>query len=295
MMHPDEVAIDAGLVRRLVGRQFPAWASLPVRRVSDTGTDNALLRLGEAMVVRLPRRERAALTLEKECRWLPLLAPALPVPVPTQLGLGAPDAGYPFPWAIYRWLPGKRATAARIADRSGFARDLAAFIRALQQLDAAGGPEPGEHNFFRGAPLAGRDARTRESIQALRASLDADALTAIWDEALAAPAPAGPGVWLHGDLDRQNLLVDGGRLSGVIDFGALGVGDPAADAMVAWKVFDGESRELFRDVLEIDDATWQRSRGWALSQAVTALAYYTPANHPVLVDAAREWLAALVG
>ena len=290
-MHADEVDVDVALVRRLLGRQFPEWADLALEEVRPFGTDNALYRLGDDMVVRLPRRERTRRTLERERRWLPRLAPLLPLPVPVPLAEGAPGAGYPFSWSIYTWLSGETVTAATSADPSRLTADLAQFITALQRIDPAGGPPPAEDNFFRGAPLARRDAATRAAIASLEGEIDVDGVTETWDEALRAPEWTGPPVWIHGDLDARNLLVEDGRLSGVIDWGGLAVGDPACDAMVAWKVVTAETRESFRSALAIDDATWARARGWAVSQAVNALAYYTLETNPVLVREARRWIA----
>jgi aminoglycoside phosphotransferase (APT) family kinase protein len=243
------------------------------------------------MVARLPRTERTVGTLEKERRWLPTLAPHLPLAVPVPLADGMPGAGYPFPWSVYRWLRGEDATVRPVADPSGLASDLAQFVAALQGIDPAGGPGPGKHNFFRGEPLAARDARTRAAIAALRDVIDVEAATAAWESALRAPEWQGPPVWIHGDLDARNLLVGDGRLSAVIDWGCLGVGDPACDAMVAWKALAADARDSFRTTLSIDEATWGRGRGWALSQAVAALAYYTMETNPVLVVEARRWLA----
>jgi aminoglycoside phosphotransferase (APT) family kinase protein len=293
-MHPDDVATDALLVRRLLEEQFPHWADRPLEPVAETGTDNALYRLGPELVVRLPRRERPALTLEKETRWLPRLAPLLPLAVPLPVGTGEPAGGYPFPWAVYRWLPGETASRAHVADEGRLARDLAHFVAALQRIDPADGPPPGQHNFFRGVPLAGREAATRAAIESLRGTVDIGAATAAWERALDAPEWQRPPVWIHGDLDAQHLLVARGRLSAVIDFGGLGVGDPATDVMVAWKVLSKGAREVFRSALSVDDATWARGRGWALSQSLVALARYTPETHPVLARDARCWLDAVL-
>ncbi|HEX7255567.1 MAG TPA: aminoglycoside phosphotransferase family protein [Gaiellaceae bacterium] len=290
-MHADELDIDAALVRRLVAAQFPQWAALPVEPVLPWGTENALFRLGVDLVVRLPRRSRTAERLEKEGEWLPRLAPALRLAVPVPLGAGAPGDGYPSTWAVYSWLPGVPATAAAPDDERRLATDLAQFVADLQRIDPSGGPTPGEHNFFRGCPLALRDGSTRESIATLASTIDADAVTATWEESLAAPAWERDPVWIHGDLDTRNLLVANGRLRAVIDWGGLGVGDPAADVMVAWKLRSGEAREVFRSNLAVDNATWARARGWVLSQAVMALAYYTPETNPVLVQEAERWLA----
>jgi aminoglycoside phosphotransferase (APT) family kinase protein len=286
-MHADQLETKVELARRLVASQFPEWAALPVEAVTERGTDNALYRLGTDKVVRLPTRPRTSLTLEKERRWLPRLAPFLPLAVPEPLRAGAPGEGYPFAWSIYRWLPGMSAIEAPIADLRQAAVDLAGFITTLQRIDTAGGPPPGEHNFGRGEPLANRD-------DAVRAVLRDRGLEALWEEALATPGWDQPPVWIHGDLDARNLLVEDGRITAVIDFGSLGVGDPACEVMVAWKLFDGESRDLFRALLSVDDATWARARGWALSQAVIALAYYTLETNPVLVREAQQWLEAVL-
>ena len=290
-MHADELDIDGGLVRRLVAEQFPEWAGLPVQPVLPWGTDNALFRLGEELVARLPRLDRAVATLEKERRWLPKLAPELPLAVPVPLAEGEPGDGYPFTWSIYGWLPGDDATVSRVSDERRLATDLAQFVSALQRVDPDGGPGPGEHNFFRGCPLELRDEGTRASIAALAPTLDAGRVTEAWEAALQAPEWDREPVWIHGDLDARNLLVVEGRLSAVIDWGALGVGDPAGEAMVAWKVFSAEVRERFRTELDVDEATWARARGWALSQALIALSYYSLETNPVLVREAERWLA----
>jgi aminoglycoside phosphotransferase (APT) family kinase protein len=288
-MHADEVDTDVALARRLVATQFPEWAGLAVEAVPFRGTDNALYRLGDDKVVRLPTTPRTVRTLEKERRWLPRLAPHLPLVIPEPLAEGAPGEGYPFTWSVYRWLPGKTVIEAPIADLRQAAVDLAGFIQALQRVDPTGGLGPGEHNFGRGEPLANRDEPMRAAI----AALGAHDRTAAWEEALSVPEWEGPPVWIHGDLDARNVLAENGRLSAVLDFGSVGVGDPACDTMVAWKLFDADSREVFRDELAVDGATWARARGWALSQALIALAYYTLETNPVLVRQAQMWLEEL--
>jgi aminoglycoside phosphotransferase (APT) family kinase protein len=290
-MHADEVPTDASLVGRLIEAQFPRWADLPIEPVRDRGTDNALYRLGDELVVRLPRISQATLALDKESRWLPRLAPLLPLAVPIPLRKGVPTDGYPWDWSVYRWLDGEAATVEPIADLVQAASDLARFIAALQRVDSADGPPPGEHNGFRGEPLAARDKGVRTAIAALADEIDVGAVTAVWEAALREPVWHRPPVWIHGDLDARNLLVVEGRISAVIDFGCLGVGDPACDVMVAWKVLSGDSRETFRAALSVDDATWVRSRGWALSQALGALSYYTLETNALLVREARRWLA----
>jgi aminoglycoside phosphotransferase (APT) family kinase protein len=290
-MHGDEVDTDASLARRLLAAQFPEWAELPIQPVPSGGTDNALYRLGDRLVMRLPRHERTAGTLAQEHRWLPKLAPLLPLAVPTPLARGLPAAGYPWKWSIYEWLDGETAYVEPVADLESLARDLAQFVAALQGIDAADGPPPSTHNALRGVPLATRDESTRASIVALGSTIDAEAATAAWEASLHTPEWQHASVWLHGDLDARNVLVENGRLAAVIDWGCLGVGDPACDVAVAWKLLSAHARDVFRTALSIDDATWSRSRGWALSQAVGALSYYTLETNPELVREGERWLA----
>ncbi|MFN8484522.1 MAG: aminoglycoside phosphotransferase family protein [Anaerolineae bacterium] len=289
-MHADEVDTDEALVRRLLQSQFPHWAELPIAAVESAGTDNALYRLGGDMVVRLPRIHWAAGQVEKEGRWLPRLAPRLPLAVPLPLALGTPGAGYPWHWSVCRWLEGENATAATLADPRRAAADLAQFITALQRVDADGGPPPGPHNSERGVPLAMRDDATRAAISALRGAIDTDAAAAAWGAALHAPEWRGAPVWIHGDLQPGNLLVQHGALSAVIDFGCLGVGDPACDLMAAWTLLTADSRAVFRAELAADDATWARGKGWALSFGLIALPYYQISN-PVLATIGRRAIA----
>jgi aminoglycoside phosphotransferase (APT) family kinase protein len=198
-----------------------------------------------------------------------------------------PGGDYPWAWSVYRWLEGETATSDRIDDRGQAATDLARFVGALQRIDPTGGPSPGEHNSFRGVALSTRAAATRAAIASLRGTIDAGAATAVWEEALEAPAWDGPPVWIQGDLQSGNLLAVRGRLSAVIDFGCLGVGDPACDVMVAWTYLSAGTRDAFREALSVDDATWARGRGWALSVGLIALPYYESSN-PVLAGIARR-------
>jgi aminoglycoside phosphotransferase (APT) family kinase protein len=273
-MHVDEVETDPSLVRRLLAAQFPQWAALPVERVYSDGTDNAIYRLGADMAVRLPLIYWATEQVHKEHKWLPRLAPFLPLAIPTPLVKGQPDAGYPWHWSVYRWLEGENALIERMADPRQAAIALAHFIAALQQLDTTDAPQDSD----RGEPLANRDTRTRQAIASLCGTIDTVAMTAVWETAVEAPVWDGPPVWIHGDLKPGNLLALQGRLSAAIDFGGLGVGDPACDVMAAWLFLSAETRPVFRAALQIDDATWARGRGWALSMGVIALPYYQNTN-----------------
>ncbi|MFE0376953.1 aminoglycoside phosphotransferase family protein [Streptomyces inhibens] len=283
-MHADEVDIDASLVGRLVAAQFPQWADLPVTKVRSAGTDNAMYRLGDDMAVRLPLTPGAAQGVDKEQRWLPRLAPLLPLAVPMPLGKGVPGEGYDLPWSVYRWLDGQNAFDEPLTDLRAAAVELGRFVVALRQVDAAAGPPS-----FRGGPLRTRDDDVRVAIRDLDAggTLDGEAATAAWDAALRLPAWHGAPVWVHSDLLPGNLLARDGRLSAVIDFGGLGVGDPACDMMAAWTVLSAETRDLFRAASGADDATWARGRGWALCFGLTALHYYRVTN-PVLADVGRR-------
>ncbi|MGH2594427.1 MAG: aminoglycoside phosphotransferase family protein [Actinomycetota bacterium] len=267
-MHADEAEIDGSLVGRLLAAQFPQWADLPIEPVRSDGTDNAIYRLGHDMAVRLPRIRSATGQVEKEQRWLPRFAPLLPLAIPVPLGMGIPAEGYPWRWSVYPWLEGENATIDRLVDPCQAATALGRFVATLRGIDPTGGPPPGTDNSFRGVPLAVRDADTRAAIASLDGILDTHAVMTAWEEALHVPAWDGPPVWVHGDLSPGNLLALRGRLSAVIDFGCLGVSDPACDVMVAWNLFSAETREPFRAALPVDDATWARGRGWALSCAL---------------------------
>ena len=237
------------------------------------------------MVVRMPSAEAYALQVEKEHLWLPRLASKLPLSIPVPLTMGQPADGYPFNWSIYRWLEGDTATPERIANLCDFATSIAQFLIALQRIDPAGGPAPGSHNFFRGGPLAAYDTETRQAIVALRGKIDARAVTDVWEAALATQWCRSP-VWIHGDVSLGNLLVQQGRLSSVIDFGQLGVGDPACDLSIAWTLFGRESREAFRSMLALDAGTWARGRGWTLWKALVVSAGLTETN---AVEAGEPW------
>ena len=284
-MHSDEIEVPEELVRRLVDVQFPQWTGETLARVPTWGTDHAMYRLGSELVVRLPRRAINVVGLRKERRWLPRLAPCLPVPIPAPVASGRPGEGYPWEWAVYRWLEGTPALQASI-DYEQLAGDLARFVQALQAVELPDRPLPGS----RGVPLAERDEPVRARIPDLADDVDTAAVTAAWEHALAAPVWDGPPVWLHGDLMPTNLLIREGGLAGVIDWGACRTGDPACEALLAWMTLDAESRRTFRAVLELDDATWARARGWALSCAVMALPYYRE-TYPVLANVARRTFA----
>ncbi len=268
---PTRLRVTEALARRLVAAQFPQWADLPVEPVADGGWDNWTFHLGTSKVVRLPSASEYALAVDKEHRWLPVLAAQLPLPVPVPLAKGAPSAEYPHPWSVYEWLEGETATAERVAGEVELACDLADFLGALRSIETAGGPQPGVHNWFRGGTLRTYDAVTRSALEDLAGHIDVELAREIWTTSLGAPWD-GVDRWFHGDVAEGNLLLVDGRLSGVIDFGTCGVGDPACDLAVAWTVLTSEGRPSFRDRLSVDEDSWARGRGWALWKTLATCA-----------------------
>jgi aminoglycoside phosphotransferase (APT) family kinase protein len=286
MTNTDKVHIDVDLVRRLIATQFPQWTTLPVKPIKFDGWDNRTFHLGEHMSVRLPSAVEYSSQVKKEHYWLPKLAPHLPLSIPVPLAMGKPAESYPWHWSIYRWLDGEPASIEGIANLCQFSTALAEFLIALQQIDTTGGPMAGTHNFYRGGSLTIYDDETRKAIAILGDQIDVDAVTSVWNIALASNWHGSP-VWIHGDIAAGNLLVEKGQLSAVIDFGSMGVGDPACDLAIAWTLFKGESRDTFRAALPLDSATWARGRGWAVWKALIACAAL-PGTNPLEVVKSRQ-------
>lgn len=283
-LHDDEIPIDADLVRALVAATLPQYAGLDVRPLGASGSTNALFRLGSDLVVRMPRQPGGS-AIEKEARWLPMIERELSVAVPAVVALGTPGLGYPESWSVNRYLEGSlpTVTADRMppeGPRHGLADDLARLIGQLHAIEVPDGAlHDDELTWYRGGPLGDVDDSFRRSVAASREidglGLDLDTALRVWDQILEAtrgsdPAPS----WYHGDLLAENLLVRDGRLSAVLDFGTLGVGDPSVDLVAAWEVLDPESRATFRRAVDVDDATWQRAMGWALYIAFVTFPYY---------------------
>lgn len=265
--------IDIALVRRLIDQQFPQWRTFPIRPIEPGGWDNGSFRLGTELTVRMPSHAAYAAQVTKEQQWLPKLAARLPVAIPTPVAEGRPSDEYPWHWSVYRWIDGETAQVARIPDRQAFAAELAYFLVALQKADATGGPPPGPHNFYRGDNIGVYGQETRQAVQELDGRIDAEAATAVWEAAgEGAWGDVSVPVWVHGDMHPTNLLVRDGHLSAVIDFGCLGVGDPACDVAIAWTFFSAASREAFRRCLATDEGTWARARGWAIWKALITMA-----------------------
>lgn len=285
-MHEDEVLIDDALVRALLEDQFPDLAKKRLARIADSGTDNAIFRLGDDLGLRLPRIHWAETQIDKECRWLPRLAPGVPAPVPVPLGQGRPGHGYPFPWLIYPWIEGTSMDRGTPVDSVALAEDVAQFVLALEQMPTKGGPEPTR----RGTPMAQFDEAVQWGIRQLDGLVDVARAQRVWESALAAGDWPGESVWIHGDLLPGNILVINGRLSGVIDWSGAGVGDPACEAMLAWALPE-QVRQSFRRILGFDDATWARARGWVVEQTVFYIPYYAK-SLPRAVAQAKERLNA---
>lgn len=262
MSWPDaDVTVDRALVEQLVSEQHPDLAGLPLEHL-DAGWDNVLWRLGPEMVVRLPRRIFAVPLAETEQRWLPELAPRLPLPVPAPVRVGRPSASYPWPWSIVPWLDGEPGDRAALTDPVDAGRRLAAFLDALHHDAPASAP----CSRVRGVPLAERAEVFDTRLDDLADQVDdAGRLRKLWDAGLAAPVHSGPPVWVHGDLHPANVLVARGTLAAVIDFGDLSAGDPANDLAAAWMLLPDGARDAFwTSYPRLDAALVARSMGWAL-------------------------------
>lgn len=285
MQQTHNVVINETLVQRLISKQFPQWRDLPVQPVAVGGWDNRTFHLGKQMLVRMPSAEEYAMTVEKEQTWLPRLAPLLSLSIPTPLARGEPDESYPWCWSVYRWIEGDTAAFTSIPNLNEFASRLAHFLNVLQSLDTTNGPVPKPGSFACIGGLAAYDAQTRQAIAVLKRKIDADAATELWETALKTTWQRAP-VWVHGDISAGNLLVQEGRLSAVIDFVGLAIGDPACDLVIAWKFFQGTTREIFRELLPLDADTWARGRAWALWKALIVAAGFVETN---AVEAAHPW------
>lgn len=286
-MHAGEVDIDAALVRRLLSEQFPHLKEKSITLVRSTGTVNAIYRLDRDCYVRLPRLGKWAESIQREWIWLPKISPHISLQVPQPLARGKPAHSYPYPWTIYRWIEGDLYQDDLIHDERQAADDLASFILELRSVDMQGAPPGGRR------PLAELDAATRRAIEAAEGMIDTEAVGVAWNRSLEAPAWDGKPVWIHGDLLKSNLLVRDGRLYAVIDFGGVGVGDPAADVVPAWSVFNQSGRETFRKALDVDEHTWNRARGYALHQALLIIPYY-PQTNPEFVSMAKHTIGQIL-
>ncbi len=267
-----EPNITEDLVQKLIAEQFPEYAHLSIKPVEFSGHDNRTFHLGDKMLVRMPSAEKYAAKVAKEQKWLPILALYLSLPIPTPLHLGAPSQNYPWNWSIYNWIEGDSANALAINDLElqSIALDLAKFLNELQKIDTNGAPVPGAHNFYRGASPKVYDEEARTAIKDLSGLIDTNMATAIWEKAISSKWEKDP-VWIHGDLATGNILIKNKKLSAVIDFSGICVGDPACDLVIAWNSFTTMARQIFKDNMSLDVDTWNRARGWALWKAMITL------------------------
>ena len=287
-----EVEVSADLVRRLLADQHPDLARLPVEFLAN-GWDNELYRVGDGLVARLPRRALGAEIIKNEQRWLPGLAPRLPLPIPYPERTGVPGCGYPYSWSVVPYLPGVPAAQASSFDPEGAAAAVGGFLGALHVPAPADAPA----NPFRGVPLAARASTFAANLARIGGQVDRDAVLRAWVAALTAPAYDGPPVWLHGDLHPTNILVNDGLVSGVIDFGDITAGDPASDLSVAWMLLPPGFHASFWSAYQAaggraDDALRARARGWALNLAIVFLAHSE--DDPVLRQVCRRTLSTVL-
>ncbi|MBE7104008.1 aminoglycoside phosphotransferase family protein [Bacillus cereus] len=278
--------INTDLVKRLIGEQFPIWAHLETKPVKCSGHDNRTFHLGEQMSVRLPSDAAYAPQVEKENKWLPILSKELSLPISAPIAKGNPSEEYPWPWSINKWIEGETVTKQNVRDLNEFAMDLGSFLTELQSIDASNGPIAGAHNFYRGGLISVYDEEAREAIENNKDVFDETLLKHLWNLALRSTWACKP-VWVHGDIAPGNLLVKDGKLSAVIDFGILGVGDPACDAAMAWTFFDKNSRNVFKEVLRMGEETWNRARGWGLWKALITYDANRDSNKKVAEESYR--------
>ena len=275
-LHQHEVVADETLVRSLLVDQRPEWAGLSLSP-AGAGTDNTMYRLGEDLIVRLPRTARSAPSLRKEQEWLPRLAPLLPCRIPEPVHAGVPTEQFPLPWSIYRWIDGQDVGRGTVGDWAAFGADLAAVVRALHGIPLGGATRSGDLSWYRGGSLLECDTWVSRSFEECHGiagpELDVATLHRLWRDALALPEPSAPHGWLHGDLRPANLLARDGRLHAVIDFGGLSVGAPDAEHATVWDL-PAQARQAYRDALDLDAATWERARAWAIAVGVSGVSYY---------------------
>lgn len=284
-MNTQKITIDTNLVSNLIASQFPQWKNLPIKPIFPGGWDNRCYQLGDEMIVRLPSAERYADKVAKEQKWLPKLAAHLSLKIPSPLAMGNSSDQYPWHWSIYRWISGQTVFDTKMVDKNALAKALAQFLLELQAIDTAGAPLSGQHNFFRGGDLLVYDSETQNAIEILKEKIDSQKANHIWKIALSSRWQHAP-VWVHGDISIGNLLMENRKLTAVIDFGGVCVGDPSCDFVMAWTYFDKTSRQLFQETTRLDSDTWYRARGWALWKALIVAAESSGSNE---VEKNQAW------
>jgi len=279
----DGLEITTKIAIALIAEQFPQFSHMPIRPVDQGGNDNRTFRLGDEMSIRLPSTKDYVRQVQKEQTWLPKIAPYLSLPIPQPIAFGMPSQIYPWNWSIYKWLEGESANSAELLDAhlETIALQLAHFLNEFHQFDAAGAPAPGLHNWWRAAHTSVYDADTKALIENLKDFVDADKARALWQKAISSKWHKDP-VWVHGDVASGNLLVKDNKLVAVIDFGCMGIGDPACDLTIAWTFFNGKSREIFKNNVPLDEETWARARGWAMWKALYEISVLDDKSGPAL-------------
>ncbi len=289
-MHPNQLRVSLATVRELVDEQFPEWRGLPMREITARGTVNALFRIGDQYVARLPIEPGDAAStrrgLESEAEAAHELLGRTRFRTPEPVALGEPGAGYPLPWSVQTWLPGTVANDHDLGDSVAFAHDIAEFIHAVRAIDTRGRSFSGKG---RGGDLHAHDAWMEMCFQESEGLLDVPLLRQMWDQLRVLSRSAAPDVMNHGDLVPGNVLVSNGRLAGIIDVGGLGPADPALDLVSAWHLLEAGPRQVLRDDLGSDDLEWTRGKAWAFEQAMGLVWYYVESN-PVMSLIGRRTL-----
>lgn len=258
------IEITTQTAQMLVNSQFPQWKHLPIRPVEKSGHDNRTFHLGDKMTIRLPSDVNYVAQVEKEIKWLPMLQKFITLPISSPIAKGQPESFYPFPWSVNHFIEGETVSQSNIA-KAELAICLKRFLKELQAIDTAGAPLAGKHNFYRGGDLSVYHEETETALAQLKEELPVEKLRYFWERAMSSEWTE-QAVWVHGDIAPGNLLVHNRTLCAVIDFGVMGVGDPACDYAMAWTFFDEESRNEF--LRELDAGTIDRARGWALWKAL---------------------------
>jgi aminoglycoside phosphotransferase (APT) family kinase protein len=288
--------VDEQVARSLLRGQRPEWAELPISP-AGAGTDNRMYRLGDQLLLRLPRTADNAQAVRKEQAWLPRLAPQLPCRIPEPVHAGTPTDAFPLAWSVYRWIDGAEAgEPGAVTDWSTFGSDLATTVQHLHAVPLMGAVREGELSWYRGGSQQPCDEWVSRCFDDCRKSdgldLDIERLHHLWQQALTLPEPSGRHVWLHGDMKPSNLLVQHGRLHAVIDFGSLSVGFPDAEHATLWD-FPTEARQAYWDAMGLDDVAWQRARAWAIAVGVSGVSYYWN-SYPAFVAECLARLGAIL-
>jgi len=276
---PNDITIN--LAHKLIADQFPEYAHFNITEVEKQGHDNRTFRLGENLLIRMPTEDSYALKVPKEQALLPKLAPYLTVSIPCPIKMGCPSKDYPYPFSIYKWLKGISINLLVLDDNclEQLAFDLAKFLNELESIDHIEGPTPGQHNWWRGDHPSVYDKGAREQIAKLSHVIDSNKAIQLWEKACKTRWHKKP-VWVQGDFAIGNMLIQDGKLSAVIDFGGICLGDPACDLVIAWTFLYGRPRDIFIKNIQHDEDTWLRAKAWALWKATFELCEMNNSNHP---------------